>query len=106
MSRPFSYNDENFTVIGNVLFVHIIDNKARKQFEPVVEVPPAIYKRMETYTNFCITSYSNLDEFDSHSSSVISIRAFNDKIYFMFLTDRPATNDDRLYIAIYFLKDI
>lgn len=22
MSRPFSYNDENFTVIGNMLFVH------------------------------------------------------------------------------------
>ena len=42
MSRPFSYNDENFTVIGNVLFVHIIDNKARKALEPVVEIPPAI----------------------------------------------------------------
>ncbi len=23
MSRPFSYNDEDFTVIGNILFVHI-----------------------------------------------------------------------------------
>lgn len=23
MSRPFSYSDKNFTVIGNVLFVHI-----------------------------------------------------------------------------------
>lgn len=23
MSRPFSYNDENFTVIGNLLFCHI-----------------------------------------------------------------------------------
>lgn len=22
MSRPFSYSDKNFTVIGNVLFVH------------------------------------------------------------------------------------
>ena len=22
MSRPFSYNDENFTVIGNMLFCH------------------------------------------------------------------------------------
>lgn len=22
MSRPFSYNDDNFTVIGNVLYVH------------------------------------------------------------------------------------
>lgn len=23
MSRPFSYNDENFTVIGNTLFIHV-----------------------------------------------------------------------------------
>nr|DAO67560.1 MAG TPA: hypothetical protein [Caudoviricetes sp.] len=22
MSRPFSYNDENLTVIGNMLFIH------------------------------------------------------------------------------------
>ncbi len=22
MSRPFSYNDENFTVIGNMLIIH------------------------------------------------------------------------------------
>lgn len=54
MSRPFSYNDENFTVIGNVLFVHIIDNKARKAAEPVVEVPPAIFERMQTITNFFV----------------------------------------------------
>lgn len=65
MSRPFSYNDENFTVIGNVLFVYIIDNKARKQFEPVVEVPPAIYERMKTDTNFCIASYSDFGDLES-----------------------------------------
>lgn len=28
MSRPFSYNDENFTVIGNMLFIHIIITEA------------------------------------------------------------------------------
>ena len=106
MSRPFSYNDENFTVIGNVLFVHIIDNKARKAFEPVVEVPSAIHERIETVTNFCIASYSNYEELESQPGSVISIRILNDKFYFVFLTDRPATNDDRLYWSIYFLKDI
>lgn len=30
MSRPFSYNDENFTVIGNILFCHIMVTKAVK----------------------------------------------------------------------------
>ncbi len=24
MSRPFTYNDENFTVIGNILFLHVM----------------------------------------------------------------------------------
>lgn len=42
MSRPFSYNDENFTVIGNLLFVHILDSKAHKAGEPIIEIPPAI----------------------------------------------------------------
>lgn len=31
MSRPFSYNDENFTVIGNLLFVHFkYEDEAKK----------------------------------------------------------------------------
>lgn len=64
MSRPFSYNDENFTVIGNVLFVHIIDNKAMKAFEPVVEVPPAIFERMKTYTNYCFPSSKDSSDLD------------------------------------------
>jgi hypothetical protein len=28
MSRPFSYNDENFTIIGNVLFFHVLSTGA------------------------------------------------------------------------------
>lgn len=50
MSRPFSYNDEN------LLFVHILDSKARKSNEPVIEIPPAIYSRMLTYSNVAIES--------------------------------------------------
>lgn len=46
MSRPFSYNDENFTVIGNVLFCHIKITKKVLKTEPIVEIPPAIYARM------------------------------------------------------------
>lgn len=49
MSRPFSYNDEYFTVIGNLLFVHIRDSKAHKAGEPTIEIPPAIFSRMVTY---------------------------------------------------------
>ena len=30
MSRPFSYNDENFTVIGNMLFLHTYAQSTKK----------------------------------------------------------------------------
>ena len=106
MSRPFSYNDENFTVIGNILFIHIIDNKAREPFEPVVEVPPAIFERMETYTNFSVISLKNFDENESVPAVEIYINTVNNKHYFAFISDRPASNNDRLYWSIYFLKDI
>ena len=51
MSRPFSYNDENFTVIGNMLFIHI---KITEDVEPkgnIVEIPKAIYDRLLYYSN-------------------------------------------------------
>lgn len=46
MSRPFSYSDENFTVIGNVLFCHIKIKKSVADRKPIVEIPPEIYARM------------------------------------------------------------
>lgn len=46
MSRPFSYNDENFTVIDNLLFCHIKINKEIQIGESIVEVPPAIFNRL------------------------------------------------------------
>ena len=46
MSRPFSYNDENFTVIGNLLFFHMKITKEIKQYDNIAEIPPEIYKRM------------------------------------------------------------
>ena len=106
MSRPFSYNDENFTVIGNVLFVHIIDNKARNPFEPVVEIPPAIFERLKTYSNFCVTSFNNFSGEGSPLASMFTIKNFENKHYLVFADDTPASNDDRLYWSIYFLKDI
>lgn len=38
MSRPFSYNDENFTVIGNVCFGHILA-KPTSANEIICEIP-------------------------------------------------------------------
>ena len=106
MSRPFSYNDENFTVIGNVLFVHIIDNKARRALEPIVEIPPAIFERLKTYVNLFLTSYSDYSEQGAVLGSVFNIKNFEDKHYFVNVNDTPASNNVRLYWSIYFLKDI
>lgn len=40
MSRPFSYNDENFTIIGNVPFVHTyIVGKSYGIGDKVVAIP-------------------------------------------------------------------
>lgn len=114
MSRPFSYNDENFTVIGNVLFVHIIDNKARNANEPVVEIPPAIFERLKNHTNLCIVSYNNFSNRESKGASAgnsqltsaFTIINFENKHYLAFVLETPPSDNDRLYWSIYFLKDI
>lgn len=57
MSRPFSYNDENFTVIGNILFVHIyIGKKAYEVNDKIITIPQGIFNRMISYTNISILS--------------------------------------------------
>ena len=49
MSRPFSYSDENFTVIGNVLFCHIRVDGVKANGN-IAEIPPAIYQRLTQST--------------------------------------------------------
>lgn len=57
MSRPFSYNDENFTVIGNMLFCHIPITKDIPAGQIIAEVPPAIADRLMFITCFMKTGY-------------------------------------------------
>lgn len=45
MSRPFSYNDVNFTVIGNVVFVHVLFGQA-KPLGKIAEIPYEIGRRL------------------------------------------------------------
>lgn len=45
MSRPFSYNDENFTVIGNVVFVHVLFGQVTA-LQKIVEIPYEIGRRL------------------------------------------------------------
>ena len=63
MSRPFSYSDEDFTVIGNILFVHILRDGSCYPEMVLREVPRAIVKRLYTKHNCLISTL----EFDGKS---------------------------------------
>ena len=103
MSRPFSYNDENFTVIGNLLFVHILDSKAHKAGEPIIEIPPAIFSRMLTYSNVVIESVKAYDGGGQIGLKVVKV---DNKYYFAYTQDRNPTDGVRYYFCNYLLKDI
>lgn len=50
MSRPFSYNDENFTVIGNMLFIHCKIPDVLPINSLITIVPPEILSRMSCHS--------------------------------------------------------
>lgn len=103
MSRPFSYNDENFTVIGNLLFVHIRDSKAHKCDEPTIEIPPAIISRMVTYGNVAANSEK---AYYGGGTIGIEVVKLNNKYYFAYTKDVKAVDSVRYFYANYLLKDI
>lgn len=103
MSRPFSYNDENFTVIGNLLFVHILDSKAHKADEPIIEIPPAIFSRMLTYSNVATESVNRYYGGAHYGLKVVNV---DNKYYFAFTKERNASDGVRYYFCNYLLKDI
>ena len=80
----FSYSDKNFTVIGNLCFVHILIHSK----DEIYDIPQAIVDRMILKQFKCIYwSYS--DEGDSFgmatiNSGSISFEAFYDNGYVMF----------------------
>lgn len=96
---------KNFTVIGNMLFVHFEDNAARKQHEAVIEVPYEIYRRLVTINNSVIISVNGM--YYVSGITPITILMFNNKPFIVFMNDRPVEpNFSRYYYCIYLLKDI
>ena len=71
----FSYSDENFTVIGNLCFVHIVVSDKNAQYE----IPPAIADRM-LFKNFACLYYSHAESVESGSFGLVFIS--NAKISF------------------------
>lgn len=88
MSRSFSYSDENFTVIGNVLFCHIKIKKAILKNRPIVEIPPAIHDRMLFTTQRFgkVQNVHNLIAFSNVDVGVLPNREGANTIYYIFLT--------------------
>lgn len=104
MSRPFSYNDENFTVIGNMLFIHVCYKHEVFPGYIMADVPPAISSRLYHRENYLIMTNTNSVS-DNALVPVI--------IKYDFLTTRddfpkiPEPEEgERWYYGMYLLKDI
>ena len=104
MSRPFSYNDENFTVIGNILFCHIMLTNTVNAKSDLIEIPPDIYKRMINKSNYLMCLYPN-DLVSSNSVISVGIAKESDGKYYIYVRD-AVTEIGRCLIGYYILKDI
>lgn len=103
MSRPFSYNDENFTVIGNVLFVHVRHDEGASPNTRLCEIPPAIYDRLLFYTNVGTSCYP-VDGYAAGNVSFAAIK-YENKFYLTNTIKIIAYNNRYLYTT-FILKDI
>lgn len=103
MSRPFSYNDENFTVIGNVLYVHFKYEHAAEAGTRLIEIPPAICDRLLFFSNVFSAVYN---VFDTNAGTVIlTVTKYNNKCYFTNKVDL-VLGVGRYIFGIFMLKDI
>ena len=104
MSRPFSYNDENFTVINNLLILHAKIIRDISMDESFVEVPPEIFNRMDYYTYVAI---SVLDKINVRTTSTVTIgvKEVDGRKYFY--SSKPLSKaTTSSIIALFMLKDI
>ena len=104
MSRPFSYNDENFTVIGNILFCHIMVTKYVGYDSFLIEIPPDIYKRMLNKSNY-LMSLTIVNNNSTSSFVSVGTSKENDGKYYIYV--RGTLNAiGTCLIGYYILKDI
>ena len=88
----FSYSDKNFTVVGNLCFVHIkTDTAGAKSFD----IPPAVRDRM-LVSNLKIIACTSLADLSSPGYIFVTVTA--NKIAY------TATNPN-VYVSFYFPID-
>ena len=105
MSRPFSYSDENFTVIGNILFCHIMVTKHVEANDVLIEIPPDIYKRMINKSNVLISSVPK-DEFSVTDLISVGVSKTSTNEEYYIYTGSEIHSIGNYLIGYYFLKDI
>lgn len=103
MSRPFSYSDKNFTVIGNVLFVHFRYDEKAPINTRLCEIPPAIYDRLLFYKNVGATCYP-VDGYDAGTVPLAAIK-YENKFYISNSVNLVSYNNRYIYCT-FILKDI
>lgn len=104
MSRPFSYNDENFTVIGNLLFCHFHCTTPLKANTPIVAIPPEIYKRLSFFKN---KYFGDFNGGATSGTVTISCKVSHDGTNYFFVPISDFNNNGELYLwSIYQLTDI
>lgn len=104
MSRPFSYNDENFTVIGNLLFCHIEIRTPILKNKPILEIPQAIYDHMLFNNQTFYQVFKGIDQRQTYQMTV-SVTKLEGKKYFL-VSDADATVVGSYLVGYYILKDI
>lgn len=103
MSRPFSYNDENFTVIGNLLFVHVsIGGKAYVSGQSFIKIPPAIFNRMKSFNQQATLS----NKFTGGAAGIIGVTCTEDGDFITQTAIKVSTILPRYIYTWYVLKDI
>lgn len=103
MSRPFSYNDENFTVIGNVLFVYFKYDDAAEADSRLLEIPPAISDRLLFFSNVFNVVYAI--EGANASSIMLTVKEYDNKCYLVNKTTFVSGRNRYIY-GTFILKDI
>ena len=105
MSRPFSYSDENFTVIGNVLFCHIQIKKAILKSEPIVEIPPEIVDHMLITSQKFVKASDGIGFLFTGSAIDVGLKKTEDGKYVLF-TQVNIYETGTYLVGFYILKDI
>lgn len=104
MSRPFTYNDENFTVMGNILFVHYqlsaSSTTSASTWREEKQVPQGIVDRLKNDHEHGSIS---LDPF-LNDSSIACLTRIKNGIFGVYTYNKVTKGS--VASAIYYLKDI